>query len=47
MPRCAATALFQLGVRGDRVALMPNCPEFVIAFYGALRINNPREHESM
>jgi long-chain acyl-CoA synthetase len=35
-----ATALFQLGVRkGDRVALMlPNCPEFVIAFYGALRI---------
>ena len=35
-----ATALFQLGVRkGDRVALMlPNCPEFVVAFYGALRI---------
>jgi long-chain acyl-CoA synthetase len=35
-----ATALFQLGVRkGDRVAIMlPNCPEFVIAFYGALRI---------
>jgi long-chain acyl-CoA synthetase len=35
-----ATALFQLGVRkGDRVALMlPNCPQFVIAFYGALRI---------
>jgi len=35
-----ATALFQLGVRkGDRVALMlPNCPEFVIAFYGTLRI---------
>ena len=35
-----ATALFQLGVRkGDRVAIMlPNCPEFAIAFYGALRI---------
>ena len=35
-----ATALFQLGVRkGDRVALMlPNCPPFVVAFYGALRI---------
>ena len=35
-----ATALFQLGVRkGDRVAVMlPNCPEFVVAFYGALRI---------
>jgi long-chain acyl-CoA synthetase len=35
-----ATALFQLGVRkGDRVALMlPNCPQFVTAFYGALRI---------
>ena len=35
-----ATALFQLGVRkGDRVAIMlPNCPEFLIAFYGALRI---------
>jgi long-chain acyl-CoA synthetase len=35
-----ATALFQLGVRkGDRVAIMlPNCPEFVIALYGALRI---------
>ncbi len=35
-----ATALFQLGVRkGDRVALMlPNCPQFVVAFYGALRI---------
>jgi len=35
-----ATALFQLGVRkGDRVAIMlPNCPEFVIAFHGALRI---------
>ena len=35
-----ATALFQLGVRkGDRVALMlPNCPQMVVAFYGALRI---------
>jgi long-chain acyl-CoA synthetase len=35
-----ATALFQLGVRkGDRVAIMlPNCPEFVVAFHGALRI---------
>ena len=35
-----ATALFQLGVRkGDRVAIMlPNCPEFVVALYGALRI---------
>jgi long-chain acyl-CoA synthetase len=35
-----ATALFQLGVRkGDRVAIMlPNCPELVVALYGALRI---------
>jgi long-chain acyl-CoA synthetase len=35
-----ATALFQLGVRkGDRVALMlPNGPELVTAFFGALRI---------
>jgi len=35
-----ATALFQLGVRkGDRVALMlPNCPQFVVAFYGTLRL---------
>ncbi len=35
-----ANALFQLGVRkGDRVALMlPNCPQFVIGLYGALRI---------
>nr|BCX00176.1 MAG: long-chain-fatty-acid--CoA ligase [Bacteroidota bacterium] len=35
-----AHALEQLGVRkGDRVALMlPNSPQFVIAFYGALRI---------
>ena len=35
-----ATALFQLGVRkGDRVALMlPNCPQLVVAFYGAMRI---------
>ncbi len=32
-----ATALQQMGVqKGDRVALMlPNCPQFVIAFYGA------------
>src|SRR5256712_1493391 len=36
--RCAA-GLQSLGVRkGDRVALLlPNCPQFVIAFYGALR----------
>ena len=43
-----ATALFQLGVRkGDRVALMlPNCPQFVIAFYGAhAHRRHPREHE--
>lgn len=35
-----ATALFQMGVRkGDRVALMlPNCPQFVVAFYGTLRL---------
>jgi long-chain acyl-CoA synthetase len=35
-----ATALFQLGVRkGDRVAIMlPNGPEFPVAFFGALRI---------
>lgn len=35
-----ATALFQLGVRkGDRVAVMlPNCPQFVVAFYGILRL---------
>jgi long-chain acyl-CoA synthetase len=35
-----ATALFQMGVRkGDRVALMlPNCPQLVVAFYGALRL---------
>ena len=34
-----AAALQELGVRrGDRVALMlPNCPQFVVAFYGALR----------
>ncbi|NIV39855.1 MAG: AMP-binding protein, partial [Anaerolineae bacterium] len=34
-----ATSLQQLGVgRGDRVAIiMPNCPQFVIAFYGILR----------
>ncbi|HEY8414657.1 MAG TPA: AMP-binding protein, partial [Thermaerobacter sp.] len=36
--RCAA-AFAALGVRkGDRVALMlPNCPQYVIAYYGALR----------
>jgi long-chain acyl-CoA synthetase len=35
-----ATALFQLGVRkGDRVAIMlPNCPQYVIAFLGTLRL---------
>lgn len=35
-----ATALFQLGVRkGDRVAVMlPNCPQFVVAFFGILRL---------
>jgi long-chain acyl-CoA synthetase len=35
-----ATALFQLGVRkGDRVAIMlPNCPQFVVAFFGTLRL---------
>jgi long-chain acyl-CoA synthetase len=34
-----ASGLQSLGVRkGDRVAIMlPNCPQFVIAFYGALR----------
>ncbi|HEY0777665.1 MAG TPA: long-chain fatty acid--CoA ligase [Gemmatirosa sp.] len=34
-----AAALQSLGVRkGDRVALMlPNCPQFAVAFYGALR----------
>ena len=34
-----AAALQALGVRkGDRVALMlPNCPQFGVAFYGALR----------
>src|SRR5262249_39792852 len=36
--RCAA-ALSELGVaKGDRVALMlPNCPQYVIAYYGALK----------
>jgi long-chain acyl-CoA synthetase len=36
--RCAA-ALAELGVKkGDRVALMlPNCPQYVIAYYGTLR----------
>ena len=35
-----ARALSDLGVqKGDRVSLMlPNCPQFLIAFYGALRI---------
>ena len=35
-----ASALFRLGVRkGDRVALMlPNCPQYVVALYGALRL---------
>ena len=35
-----ASALFHLGVRkGDRVALMlPNCPQYVVAFFGALRL---------
>ncbi|MEP6695162.1 MAG: long-chain fatty acid--CoA ligase [Chloroflexota bacterium] len=34
-----AAALQSLGVRkGDRIALLlPNCPQFVIAFYGAMR----------
>lgn len=50
-----ASALRDLGVRkGDRVAIMlPNCPQFVIAFYGTLRLGaiavptNPlyKEHE--
>ncbi len=35
-----ATALYQLGIRkGDRVGLMlPNSPQFVIAFFAALRV---------
>ncbi len=35
-----ATGLWNQGIRpGDRVALLlPNCPHFVIAYYGALRI---------
>ena len=35
-----AAGLWEQGVRpGDRVALLlPNCPQFVIAYYGALRI---------
>ena len=35
-----ATALAALGVaKGDRVAIMlPNCPQFVVAFYGLLRL---------
>jgi acyl-CoA synthetase (AMP-forming)/AMP-acid ligase II len=37
---CFAAALDELGVRkGDRVALMlPNSPQFVIAFFAALRL---------
>ncbi|MFX1252260.1 MAG: long-chain fatty acid--CoA ligase [Promethearchaeota archaeon] len=37
--RCA-TALYYLGVRkGDRIALfMPNVPQFVVAFYAALKV---------
>ena len=36
----AASALHEAGVqKGDRVGLMlPNCPEYVVAFFGALRI---------
>src|SRR5438270_703354 len=36
--RCAS-ALCRLGVtKGDRVALMlPNCPQYVVAYFGALR----------
>jgi len=35
-----ATALHDLGVKkGDRVALyLPNCPQFVISYFGALRV---------
>ena len=35
-----ATALADLGVKkGDRVALfMPNCPQFVVAYYAVLKI---------
>jgi long-chain acyl-CoA synthetase len=35
-----ATALADLGVKkGDRIALfMPNCPQFVVSYYGALKI---------
>ena len=35
-----ATALYDLGVKkGDRVAiLLPNCPQFMIAYFGILRI---------
>ena len=52
--RCAS-ALHDLGVKqGDRVAIMlPNCPQFIIAFYAVLRLGavavptNPlyKEHE--
>ena len=53
-----ANALAQLGVKkGDRVALlMPNCPQFVISYYAALKLGaivvatsplySPREMES-
>jgi long-chain acyl-CoA synthetase len=36
----AASALHEAGVKkGDRVGLMlPNCPEYVVAFFGALRM---------
>jgi long-chain acyl-CoA synthetase len=36
---CFAQALQSLGVKkGDRVAIMlPNCPQYIVAFYGALR----------
>jgi long-chain acyl-CoA synthetase len=35
-----ATALYDIGVRkGDRVAiLLPNCPQFIISYFGILRI---------
>ncbi len=35
-----ATALADLGIKkGDRIALfMPNCPQFVVSYYGALKI---------
>src|SRR5215207_3057810 len=35
-----AAALYEAGVqKGDRVGLMlPNCPEYVVAFFGTMRI---------